>query len=143
MSLRMKLGYVIIYVESVPDTLSFYHSAFGLPTRFCLPSDEYGELELDGGTTLAFAAERFVEQGVGSSVFHKNRAAHELSAGAEISFVVDEDKGESVQSCVERAGAAGATVVKDPMTKPWGQVVAYVKDCNGFLVEICTSVKSG
>ena len=76
--------------------------------------------------------------------FTRTGAAHELSAGAEISFVVDEDKGESVQSCVERAGAAGATVVKDPMTKPRGQVVAYVKDCNGFLVEICTtSVKSG
>jgi lactoylglutathione lyase len=28
----------------------------------------------------------------------------------------------------------------DPKKKPWGQTVAYVRDLDGFLVEICTSV---
>ena len=138
----MKLGYTIIYVESVPDTLAFYHSAFGLSIRFCLPSNEYGELDLDGDTTLAFAAESFVEQGMGSEIFQRNRKEAKLSAGAEISFVVDEQKGETVSDCFERAKAAGAVGIQEPKTKPWGQVVAYVRDCNGFLVEVCTPVKS-
>lgn len=138
----MKLGYIIIYVESVPDTLSFYHSAFGLSIKFCLPSNEYGELDLGGDTTLAFAAESFVEQGLGSATFEKNRRESRLAAGAEISFVIDEQKGENVIDCFKRAQAAGAIVVQEPKSKPWGQVVGYVKDCNGFLVELCTPVKS-
>ena len=134
---KMKLGYTIIYVKSVPETLSFYQSAFGIPTRFCVPSDDYGELQLSGTTTLAFAAETFVEDGVGK-VFEKNRAENKLSAGAEISFVVDEKEGETVDSAVKRAKEAGAVVVQEPAWKAHGQTVAYVKDCNGFLVEICT-----
>jgi len=28
--------------------------------------------------------------------------------------------------------------VSEPETKPWGQTVAYVRDRNGFLVELCS-----
>jgi len=30
--------------------------------------------------------------------------------------------------------------VQPPVAKPWGQVVSYVRDVNGFLVELCTAV---
>lgn len=50
----MKLGYTIIYVASVPDTLNFYKTAFGFETRFLHESNQYGELQT-GETTLAFA----------------------------------------------------------------------------------------
>jgi lactoylglutathione lyase len=36
--------------------------------------------------------------------------------------------------------ASGATEVKPPETKPWGQIVVYVRDLNGFLVEICSEM---
>ena len=36
--------------------------------------------------------------------------------------------------------AAGATPVKPPERRPWGQVVGFVRDPDGFLVEICTPV---
>ena len=36
--------------------------------------------------------------------------------------------------------AAGATAVRAPAKKPWGQIVSYVRDNNGFLVEICSPV---
>ncbi len=134
---------MIIYVKSVPTSLSFYKSAFNLSTRFCLPSNDYGELAIDGNTTLAFADEKFVGGNIGAASFRKNRLEEGSSAGAEISFVVDNENGESVAGCVTQAVAAGATMVKEPETKPWGQTVAYVKDCNGFLVEICTPIKSG
>ena len=139
----MKLGYVIIYVESVPDTISFYNTAFSLPTRFCVPDNTYAELDIPGSsTTLAFVAESFVESNIGARVFRRNRPGdgEGVSAGAEISFVVDTAKGESVEDVLERALAAGAELVKGAAKKPWGQVVAYVRDCNGFLVEICTPV---
>ena len=136
---NMKLGYVIIYVKSVPATLKFYQNAFKIPARF--GGDDYAELALDGSTTLAFANEKFVEESIGANVFRKNSMENDTSAGAEISFLVDAEAGETVESSVEQAVQAGATLVKEAMTKPWGQTVAYVKDCNGFLVEICTPVE--
>lgn len=33
---------------------------------------------------------------------------------------------------------SGATEAKPPAEKPWDQTVAYVRDLNGFLVEICS-----
>ena len=39
-----------------------------------------------------------------------------------------------------RALEAGAVKVTSPQVKPWGQTVAYVRDPEGMLVEICTPV---
>jgi hypothetical protein len=30
--------------------------------------------------------------------------------------------------------------VVEPVSKPWGQTVAYVRDLDGFLVELCTAM---
>ena len=42
---------------------------------------------------------------------------------------------------MQKAREAGATLVSAPENKPWGQMVAYVRDLDGFLVEICTEVE--
>ena len=47
-----------------------------------------------------------------------------------------------VEAAFNTAVRAGATSVSKPKTKPWGQVVSYVRDCNGFLVEICSPMGS-
>ncbi|WP_234824496.1 VOC family protein [Ensifer adhaerens] len=39
----------------------------------------------------------------------------------------------------EKAVSAGASPVKPPEEKPWGQVVGYVRDLNGCLVELCSA----
>jgi lactoylglutathione lyase len=35
---------------------------------------------------------------------------------------------------------AGATRYVNPIDKPWGQTVAYVRDANGILIELATPV---
>ncbi len=35
---------------------------------------------------------------------------------------------------------AGAIKVVKPAQKPWGQIVSYVRDNRGFLVEICNPI---
>lgn len=134
----MRFGYTILYVRSVPNTLSFYNKAFNFPTRFIVPGNDYGELNLPGPTTLAFAAETFVQKSLGENTFTLNRK-EERAAGAEISFVTE--KGEDIQECLDRVVKAGAVVVSEPKQKPWGQWVGYVRDVDGFLVELCTPVK--
>lgn len=123
------LGYVLLYVEDVERSLSFYERAFGLTRRFF--NDDagkaYGELET-GATRLGFVSHALAADTLGSEV---------RSAGAATTFEVALTTAD-VAALFARAVEAGAQAVKDPTTKPWGQTVSYVRDLNGFLVEICT-----
>ena len=53
----------------------------------------------------------------------------------EIAFVTAD-----VVQAFDVAVNAGAIPVAAPKEKPWGQTVAYLRDLNGFLVEICSPV---
>lgn len=130
METQPRLGYVILYVEDVPNTVSFYQKAFGLKQRFLHESNQYAEMET-GQTCLAFANEKFVQN---SHPFRLNRKKEE-AAGAEIAFVV-----ENVEQSFKQAMETGAFEVAKPTQKPWGQIVSYVRDNNGFIVEICDAV---
>lgn len=55
--------------------------------------------------------------------------------GIEIGFTTD-----NVEETVKSAVNAGRTILEKPKTKPWGQMVAYVRDIYGFLIEICTPI---
>ena len=126
----MKFAYTILYVHDVGRSLAFYESAFGLSRRFLHESGMYGELET-GDTTLAFAAEV-----VAQSNFTDGFQPADPSlppAASEVAFATPD-----VQGAFERALLAGAVAAATPKTKPWGQTVAYVRDPDGHLVELCT-----
>lgn len=125
-----KLGYVIAYVADVKITMAFYERAFGLKQRFLHESGQYGEMET-GGTALAFAQQ---ESSPTAGAFRPIRK-DEPAPPMEIAFVVLD-----VAAAYKTATQAGATSVSEPAQKPWGQIVSYVRDCNGFLVEICSEI---
>ncbi|MDT4867975.1 hypothetical protein FQZ97_1029100 [compost metagenome] len=128
----MKLGYTIVYVPDVAQSLKFFEQAFGLPTRFLHESGTYGEVET-GETTLAFAA-----HALGDSNFPGGHVAASESAqplGMELGLVTPD-----VPAAHSRALAAGATQLSAPVTKPWGQVVSYVRCPDGTLVELCSPI---
>ncbi len=110
----MHLGYVILYVVDVPETVRFYEKAFKLSCRFIHESNAYAEMET-GQTALAFVSETML-----SHSFRKNRSKEE-PAGIEVSFVT-----ENVSQRYDHAIKAGAVEVLQPETKPWGQIVSYV-----------------
>ena len=85
-----------------------------------------------GETALAFASEALR---AANGVETLNNRIETAPAGAEIAFVTADVKG-----AYDRAVAAGAQPYKTPEPKPWGQMVGYVRDLNGFLVEICSPV---
>ncbi len=127
----MKLGYTIIYVTDVPDTVAFYETAFGLTRRFIHESDLYAEMDT-GGTVLAFAGNEAAEMN-GLAIQPNDPVG--LAAGWEICFVT-----EDVSGAFERAVTAGCTPVSKPSEKPWGQTVSYLRDLNGCLVEIASPI---
>jgi catechol 2,3-dioxygenase-like lactoylglutathione lyase family enzyme len=129
----MKFGYTIVYVDDVSASLKFFERAFGLATRFVHESG-YGELET-GATTLAFAT-----HALGASNLPKGYVAADTSLqplGIEIALVTD-----NVVEAHARAIAAGAAPLKEPLLKPWGQTVSYVRCPDGTLVELCSPVKA-
>lgn len=128
----MKYGYTIFYVDDVEETLSFYEQAFGFPRKFITPEKDYGEL-LTGETALAFASLE-----LGNSNFRggfEKIAGREKPLGMEIAFVTEE-----IEKDFQRALDAGALKTEDISVKPWGQKVAYLRDNNGILIELCTPV---
>ncbi len=126
----MKLGYTILYVEDVEKTLEFYEQAFGFSRRMLHESKCYGELET-GETRLAFAANDFVR--TLTSVDFTQAGIDRSAPPIELGLVT-----ENVEAAFLKAVESGAIQVKTPEKKPWGQIVGYVRDLNGFLVEICS-----
>ena len=121
----MKFGYTIVYVDEVEGTIAFYEKAFGLKRKMVVEG-EFGELAT-GETSLGFAAKKMLH-GDGHFASPGGKVL-----GVEIAFTTD-----NVQKAYDRAVEAGAKSVSKPEKKPWGQTVAYVRDNNGFLVEICS-----
>jgi lactoylglutathione lyase len=130
----MKFGYTIIYIPDVTASLIFFEKAFGFPRRFLHESGDYGELET-GSTTLAFASHELGAMNFPSGYVAANNSAQPL--GVEVAFVTP-----SVAEAHTQALAVGATEVKAPESKPWGQVVSYVRCPDGTLVELCSPVNA-
>lgn len=129
----MKLGYTIIYVEDVPNTVAFYERAYGLTRRFVHDSNTYAEMET-GQTALAFADTASAEM-AGLAVMPNS--AETLAAAWEICLVCDD-----VEAAFAHAIKNGATPISAPAAKPWGQIVSYTRDLNGCIVEIASPVGS-
>ena len=127
----MQLGYVIIYTANVDETVDFYEKAFKLQRRFVHESGQYAEMET-GATALAFVDDELAATNLPE--YRKNSLA-ELPAGVEVVLVSDD-----IEEAYKYAVANGATPFKEPDTKPWGQVVGYVRDNNGVLVEMASPI---
>jgi lactoylglutathione lyase len=127
----MRFGYAIVYVDDVPATLEFYERAFGMTRGYVADPPTYGALET-GTTRLAFVSHDQAETLIAGGYRRTNVA--EQPPGIEIALITDD-----VDAAYTRARATGAIGVAPPEDKPWGQRIAYVRDNNGVLVELCTS----
>lgn len=125
----MKFGYTLFYVDDVSQSMNFYEKAFGLTKGFLHESLQYGEMQ-SGETKIGFVQHQTAES---HNFEYSKMSLSQKPAGFEVGFVTNE-----VEAAFKKAISAGALPVSEPKAKPWGQVVSYVRDCNGFLVEICS-----
>ena len=127
----MNFGYTIVYVPDVLASVEFFEKAFGLKRRFVHESG-YGEMDT-GSTALAFASHDLGASNLPGDYVKASHSAEPL--GMEIALVTD-----NVAAAHAKAVAAGAVSIKEPLVKPWGQTVSYVRCPDGTLVELCTPV---
>ena len=125
----MIFKYTILYVDDVKATLAFFHAAFGFEIGFLHEAGDYGEL-VTGDTKIAFSA-RALMRALGKSPGD----AKGQDPVFELAFETAD-----VDASFEKAVRARALPVTQPADQPWGQRISYVKDPNGFLIEICSAV---
>ncbi len=122
-------AWCVLYVDDVATSSGFYQSAFGFSVRFITEEGDYGELET-GQTALALCSRQLAAESTGLQLDGRNPMSN-------VTFIV-----EDVQLAWDRALTNGAVPQQAPITKPWGQVSAYLLDPDGHLVELATRIDS-
>jgi lactoylglutathione lyase len=127
-----KFGYTILYVTDVAKSINFYESSFGFQRKLITPANDYGEL-VTGETTISFASKTLAKSNL-SNGFTECSLANKPFA-IELAIITD-----NVDEVVGNSIKAGATILENPKQKTWGQTVAYIRDIDGFLIEVCTPI---
>lgn len=130
--MTVKFGYTIIYVPDVVKTIEFYEKAFSFKRKFITPDNTYGEIK-SGDTTISFMSNDYAKQIILNEFIESNPSNKPL--GAEISFLT-----EDIDQTIKQAVEAGATLFVNTVRKPWGQYIAYLRDINGFLIQLYTII---
>ncbi|MCF6288674.1 MAG: VOC family protein [Proteobacteria bacterium] len=130
----MKFGYTINYVADVDKALSFFETAFGMKRKFITEEKDYGELDT-GETVLSFASHALGKSNFQGGYISASESKEPL--GVEIALVTDD-----VNLAHSNAIKSGAVELQAPESKPWGQVISYVRCPSGILIEICTPIGS-
>jgi lactoylglutathione lyase len=121
-----QVGYVILFVTDLERSVAFYRDVVGLPFR--LQGDGYVEFATKGAKFGLYDRNRLEElTGEGAQT--------PGSPGGEVVFLV-----EDVDAEAERLRAAGATILKGPVDRPWGHRTVHVEDPDGFVVELAVEI---
>ena len=125
----LTLGWTIVYVEDPVAASTFYADTFGLTPEFAAPDGSYAQLDT-GQTKLAFASYVLAESNFAGGVA---RPDAERPSNVEITLVT-----EDVDGATRVAIDAGCSSLAEPVDKPHGQRVAFLRDPFGTLIEIGT-----
>ncbi|MFP3595590.1 VOC family protein [Chryseobacterium sp. SIMBA_029] len=129
----IKFKYVILYVADVEKSMNFYKDTFNFEIKFITPEKDYGELTT-GETSLSFASLELASFNIKEGFLQSE--GQQKPFGIELGFITDD-----VESLVQTSIANGASLYEEISVKPWGQKVAYIRDVDHYLVEICTEIK--
>jgi lactoylglutathione lyase len=131
----ISFGYTILWVKDVDKAAAFYEKAFRFAVKRRQDMGAFKWLEMStGATTLAFAGDAEIK-----GMFPAGYAGHDLAnppVAAQVSFITPD-----VQRAFDQAVAAGAMAIRPPAKMPWGQTWAQLRDPNGVLVSIASTLQ--
>ena len=120
--------YVVLVVDDVDRSLDFYVGILGLALGH--RSGPFAQLDT-GVTRVALYARSAMSDTLGRPL----RAPSDDAPGFELGFKVD-DCDAAFRDLVDR----GATPAVEPQDRAWGQRTAYLRDPDGYLVELAQDV---
>lgn len=123
--MRSRIGYVILYVDDLDASVSFYRDVVGLPFKFA----EHGYAE-------------FSTEGTRFGLFERTRLPDLIGSEArpggpcgEVLFLVDD-----VDVEARRLAAAGVRALCGPVDRPWGHRTLHIADPDGHIVEFAQEI---
>ena len=126
---KLEFSDTMIIVPDVQEALDFYKKAFGFDTIQIYQDGEVGELST-GEVSITFSSEKFMtNKGLPFNPIRPDKAA----PGGEIALTTTD-----VAGAYAHALSVGCAAASEPKEQPWGQTVAWVRDCNGVIIELCT-----
>lgn len=126
--MQLALRYVVLYVKDLKCSITFYRDLLGLPIR--AEHGTYVEFET-GSTVLVMNTRENTAEITGLNIPESINHSQTFELG----FIV-----EDVNTIVEKLRDHEVPIISEPVTKPWGQIVAYVADPDGHFIEICSAL---
>ena len=117
------LDYVILYVDDLERSLSFYRLLLGVVGA--RRSETYAELVLEN-CRLGFYLREATPDLLGRS---------SEGSGAELLFLVQD-----VDAEADRLRSAGVRILSGPLDRPWGHRTVHIEDPDGHVVELAREI---
>jgi uncharacterized glyoxalase superfamily protein PhnB len=124
--MQPRVDFISLGVRSVPAARAFYVDGLGWPVHKEVPGD-VAFIQVNRGLVLSLwdAGQMHAEAGVGMpGPVPPITLSHNLASAEDVDQVMAE------------AAAAGATIIAEPVTQPWGGYSGYFADPDGFRWEV-------
>ncbi|NIR32490.1 MAG: VOC family protein [Gammaproteobacteria bacterium] len=123
------LDYTVVIVEDLDRSLEFYTQMLGL--ELAHRSGPFAQMQT-GTTRLAFCTREAMAQTLDFRILPPANSAPAFELG----FKVDD-----VDAAYKELTGKGVPSVAAPADRPWGQRTAYVRDPDGYLIELVQDLR--
>lgn len=128
-STSLRLGAIVLFVESLPRAKAFYCDTLGLPLR--VEDEHFLEVEMEN-VSLAL-----LERDVARELYTASVVPHARPAGTTFSLTLFVD---DVDELFAQLLMVGVPFLSPPEDQPWGQRTASFEDPDGNLFELSSPV---
>lgn len=130
--MKPRITVITLGVDDLERALRFYRDGLGLPTEGIIGQElDHGSVaffELQGGVRLALWPR--------ASICHDTGLPRSEPSATEFTLGHNVASREDVDSVMEQAKSAGATIVKSAQPTFWGGYAGYFQDPDGHLWEV-------
>ena len=119
-----RLGYSILFVTDIEESVRFYRDVIGVPFRFS--NETYAEFATEGAKFALYSRAHL------PGLIGRTAPSGEAPwPQGEVAFMVDD-----VDSEHERLRSAGVEILAPPTDRPWGERTLHLSDPDGNVVEL-------
>ena len=136
--MKPHISVITLAVRDLQESLAFYRDGLGLQTSGVIGAEFKGDGTHASGEAVMFE----LENGLILALYSRADLALDanqsggIQSSAEFSIGHLVESKEEVDTLLNQAKAAGATLTEEPYTRPWGIYSGYFKDPDGHLWEI-------
>src|SRR5438874_1158359 len=136
--MKPRISVITLAVSNLERSLAFYRDGLGLQTNGIIGTEFTGDETHASGEAVMFE----LENGLTLALYPRTSLALDANEPDGIPSSIEFSIGhlvqtkEEVDTLLNQAKAAGATVTEEPYERPWGIYSGYFKDPDGHLWEI-------